>query len=194
MYLPPGKTEAEVLAAIKKTVDILAPSFAVGYYDIDDMKQEATWEAIRVLNKGKYDPDRPLENFLYVAIRRRLLNFQRDHVRRNDPPCKSCHEGKRCTEGSFCKKYAKWLKTNNAKASAISPLGLNHISDERDRNPSGGEQEVELNELLDKIDRELPVELRGYYLQMRDGLKIPKVKRLEVEKAVKLILGDAISG
>jgi DNA-directed RNA polymerase specialized sigma24 family protein len=196
MKIPPGKTEAEVLAAIEKAVNILAPSFVFGYYDVEDIKQHGRMKALELLEEDKYDPSLPLENFLYTHIRNRFINLRRDKLRRNDPPCRLCHSGSPCgDDGDHCPKYASWLTRNQAKANIMRPLDLNHISDEREnrtRTRATAAQEVEIDELVQRIREELPVELQATFLMMRDGVSIPKAKRVQVENAVKEILRGTI--
>lgn len=192
MYLPPNKTEGEVLEAIEKAVKILAPSFVFGYHDLDDIKQHA--RMLGLLSLKKYDPSRPLENFVYRHIRNRLINFKRDNFRRNDPPCAQCHNGDFCTAtGGICKEYGKWLSRNNAKANLMRPLNIGLVSDEREsrtRHASTAASSAELAEMLDRIDAALPVELRSYYLQMRDGVAVPKAKRQLVMDVVRAAIQE----
>lgn len=192
--VPDGLTEAEILAAIERSVEILAPGFVFGYFDIDDIKQFARMEGIKAV--VKWDRVRPFGNFAYTVIRSRLLNLVRDELRRSDPPCSKCHSGSSCGgDGRPCKMYQEWASRNNTKANLMRPLDLQRISDEKEartRNESEVYDSVELAEILEKIDTHLPVELRSTYLQMRDGVAVPKAKRLEVEKAVKEILKEDI--
>lgn len=197
MNLPAGVTEQQVLDAIENAVRILAPSFTFGIYDLEDVKQEARMEGLRVMKK--YDPSRPLENFLYSCIRNKLIRLKRDEFRRNDPPCLLCHhaEGKvsKHEDGQFCKKYVDWKKRNDAKANLMRPLGIDHISDqgeESTRRESEVPETAELNEMLRLIDEHLDVELRAVYLQMRANRPVPKSRRVAVEKAVREILRDAL--
>lgn len=194
MKIPAGHTEATVLAAIEKTINVLAPTFVFGFYDIDDIRQYGRLKALEVLEKETYDPGRPLENFLYTHIRNRYINLWRDKLWRNDPPCKGCHNGKPCNDGVVCVKYAAWKNLNQAKSGLMRPLDLANICDERERRTriqSTASDDVEITEILHLIDEKLPVELRTTYLQMRDGVSIPKAKRTEVEQAVKDILREA---
>lgn len=185
---PPGTTEKDVLDAIEKAVTILAPSFVFGYWDLDDIKQQARMFCLQALER--WDKVRPLENFLYTHCRNRLANLRRDKLRRNDPPCESCHAGTFCgqTEGGACRRYADWLKRNNAKANLARPLDIDNVSDNKKSHDCTTERDVEMDELLELIDEKLPMELRSYYLQMRDGLQVPKAKRQAVMDAVKEII------
>lgn len=198
MKIPPGYTEARVLEAIEKTVSLLAPTFVFAYYDLDDIKQFGRMEALQLLESEKFDPSRPLENFLYVHIRRRLLNLWRKKLRRTDAPCLVCHQGEPCgPRGEFCSKYASWLRRNQTKANLAQPLALDHIADERERRTrtdASSESDVELDELLRKIDLQLPLEFRQDYLKMREGLSVPKSRRREIESIIQSILGDSLSG
>lgn len=205
MKIPPGHTEQSVVEAIEKVVSVLAPSFVFGYFSLEDIQQEGRFEAIKSLDasiyegqrKG-YDPSRPLENYLYIIVRSRLLNFQRNKLRRNDPPCRMCHAGNPCGNaegGSQCAKYAAWFNRNRDKANILRPLDINYISDEKEKKTriaSSVHQEVELDEMLKRIDCQLPVDLRTSYLQMRAGVPVGKARRLQVERAVKDILQGAI--
>ncbi len=198
MKYPEGKTEEQVLAAIERVVNMLAPSFAFGYYDVDDIKQYARLDALLSLKKykpfNKNGKEQPLENFLYIRIKRRLLNLHRDKLRRPDPPCKKCHAGNFCNDGQACKKYCAWVVRNNSKANIMRPLDIENVNDENGVTHSVSDVvgEVEMTEVLRLIDERLPLELRPAYLQMREGVVIPKAKRLQVEEAVREIVKDVL--
>lgn len=198
MKIPPGHTEASVVAAVTKAANILAPSFVFGPYDLDDIKQQCFLFALKVLDKGAFDPGRPLENYLYTGIRNELINFKRNKFRRNDPPCPRCHASDHCPDsspGDVCPKYRSWLDRNQAKANLCNPLALDSVCDEKERRTraaSTAEADAEIGELLHLIDAKLPIELRQTYLQMRAGVSVPKGRRLQVERVVSEILRGAI--
>lgn len=189
-------TEKQVLEAIEKAVNSLAPSFVFAHYTLEDIKQHGYLCAIKLLNKGTYDPKRPLENYIYIDLKCKFINLRRDHQRRNDPPCKPCHKGTPCDKanGAYCKKYNSWLKLNNTKANLASPVSIDHVSEERESRvatTSSVYESVEIDDILARIDAELPVEHRATYLQMRAGVSVPKAKRLQIEGLIKDILkGD----
>jgi DNA-directed RNA polymerase specialized sigma24 family protein len=182
------QTEEQVLATIDSVVDLLAPGFVFGYFSVDDIKQEARERALKVL--FKYDPTRPLANFLYTHLKRRLINFKRDNFHRNDPPCQICHRAVGHTtdhkDGRFCKKYLSWKQRNGTKAGLMQPMDLEQVDE-----PTNGdvEEQVQMKELLQTIDTQLPVDLRAAYLQIRAGVAVSKERRQEVEAAVREILG-----
>lgn len=190
MKLPAGYSEAQVLEAIEKAANMLAPSFVFGYWSIEDIKQEARIYGLECLDR--FDTTRPLVNFVFAHVRNRLINLCRNKLRRSDAPCMKCHDGDPCTGGKYCEKYQVWLKRNSAKINVLCPLDINYISDD---NESGTKcestvcEESEVSELCELIDEKLPVGLRAAFLQLRAGVSLPKAKRLEVEQAVKEILG-----
>lgn len=193
MRVPTNMTEKQVLQAIDKVVNILGPSFTFGYFDVDDIKQQGRLFAIQAMEK--YDEGRPLENFLYSHVKNRLINFKRDKYRRNDPPCQLCHNaiaGKTPHEdGQYCDKYLSWRKRNLSKQNIMNPLDITNISDEKEsrtRMESSVLEDVETTEILGIIRERLPIELMSTFLQMKDGVSVPKPKRLEVERAVLAIL------
>lgn len=188
MILPPGKTEAEVLETIDKVVSVLARTYVFGYHDIEDIKQDGRLFALRLLNSGKYDPSRPLANFLYIHVRNRLINLVRDKVHRHDPPCKKCHSGNPCMpDGGFCKRYARWSKLNQTKSNLIRPGEFVEGTCEARQS-----DDVEVRELIHRIREHLPLELQSLYLKMRDGVSVPKHQRTQVEEAVRTILKEVI--
>lgn len=187
--VPPGKTEDQVLEAIENAVRLLAPSFVFGYFSLEDIQQEARMMGLEAMER--YDNVRPLENFLYRHIFNRLINFQRDNWKRNESPCDECHGGVFCSgsDGTQpCKKYRAWLRRNSDKASLMRPLDLDHAPGEGARQEGTVEEDVVREELLRRIDEELPVELRGYYLKMKAGVSVPKSRREQVEGAIREIL------
>lgn len=187
---PPNKTQDEVLVAIERVVGILANSFTFGFYDLEDIKQEGRIAALKGLKK--YDTSLPIENFLYTVVRSRLINLRRDKLKRSEPSCQACHTGTPCGPGgATCRKYKAWLRLNTSKAAIMQPLDLENISDEKERHTRAESDALEVaagDELLERIDLELPVELRSYYLQMRANIPIPKAKRHEVIEAVRRII------
>ncbi len=189
MNIPEGHTEESVLEAVEKAVSILSQSFIFGYYDIDDIKQEGRVLGMECL--AKYDPKRPLANFVYTHIRNRLINLRRNKFRRNDPPCKACHEGSPCgAEGTLCERYASWLGRNNARVALMRPMKLERLGEERERRRDDTVAHAALQEALTKLDAGLSPELRADWLRMKDGARVPKARRLLVEAEVRGILGE----
>lgn len=193
MKIPQTMTEDQVVQAINKVVDKLAPRFQFGYFSVEDMKQQGRLFALQALDK--YDDKRPLENFLYTHIKNRFINFKRDKYKRNDAPCKFCHNNADGETGHddkhYCDKYTVWKKRNLSKQNIMNPLDITNISDEKESNTktkSGVLENIEYEEIIGEIDEHLPVELRSAYLKMLQGESVPKSKRQEVERAVLAIL------
>ncbi len=191
LIIPSGFTEHEVLTAIDRTVNILAPGFAFGFMDEDDIKQEGRLFAMEGLKH--YDASRSLDAFLYTHVKNRLINLKRDKFRRNDPPCRVCHDtGRHPGSNQVCDKYNVWYKRNSAKASLCKPLTLNQSDDDAVPSCSSVVEDVSIREVLLRIDQELPVELRASYLQMKSGVSVPKALREKVESAVRHILREEL--
>lgn len=195
MQLPPGMTETEVLEKIEHAVRLLAPSFVFGFYDVDDIKQQARIFGMEAI--PRYDTGRPLENFMFSHIKNRLINFRRDNYKRNDPPCTLCHAGRQNEhiDGQICERYRKWKRTNSRKANLMSPIHIDSVADEHERTMRS-ESEVDANvniaEMSRLIDEQLSAELRSDYLRMKAGESIPKTRQAKVKDAVRVILKDFI--
>ena len=191
MNYPHDLTEEQVMAAMNKAVALLAQTFSFGYFDSDDIRQEAYIFGLEALSR--YDPSRPLENFLYSHIKNRLINFKRDKYHRTDPPCKICAEYGKHPDGSVCTKYAAWKKRNSSKQNLMRPLDIQNLSDENEKSVRHSHNiidEATLTEARDLIDKNLSVELRSIYLRIKAGESVPKAKRVKLEIALRdLIYG-----
>jgi hypothetical protein len=204
MTLPPGVTEQQLMASIENATRLLATTFSFGIYDCDDVRQEIGLEVVRVLHRYDPQPDangnatRPLENFAYVVAKNRLMRLRRDKLRRPNP-CRICERavGNRTEhdDGQFCRRYLAWKKRNDAKAGLMRPLGIDTVPAEEQRSTrmaSDVAEQVEADDLLAMIDRNLDVELRATYLQMRAGKSVPKARRVLVEEAIREILAGVV--
>lgn len=199
MYLPEGLTEEEVVRDIEKVVKEFSKTYAFGYFDNDDIMQQARMEAIIKLPKyksvSKSGKPQPLANFLYTVMKRKILNLRRDKYKRNDPPCRLCHNGRHNEhlDGKVCRKYQIWRKTNSTKANLTRPLTLDGVSEEGESNIAVNDVTIDnanLNNIKETIDHKLDPSLRADYLRMIAKEKIPKIRRERVEAAVKLIIKD----
>jgi DNA-directed RNA polymerase specialized sigma24 family protein len=188
------------VAAIEKVVLSLAAKFRFGYFDREDMKQQARLFAVQLINKRKYDPNRPLENFLYTHVRNRLINFKRDNYKRSEPPCvgcpfydKLCKQSKnQCTafeKREDCKKYMGWVQRNQAKQGLMHPMDIASIFDERLSHNHSSIKEVELRELLEMIERSLPTVLLDAWQKARMGDRLRKAEREKLQRHIIKIFG-----
>ena len=206
MVTPPGYTEQGVLDIIDNVVNRLAPAYKFGYYDVEDIKQEGRILAIEVLEKGVYDPTRPLEAFLYSHLKKRYSNLKRDKFSRLKTPCPSCpffdpknkvsQCGNQCAafcDKMECSKWAQWVNRNATKRNLVEPLDIGNVDDEGESNMADAdmvEDTVELKELIEIINQKLDVRLRGDYLRMKSGVKIPKNRMIKVKEAILAIVEE----
>lgn len=163
------------LDIILKVCKRLAPKFTFGYYDVGDVEQEAFIIALEGLKE--YDGRRPLENFLSVHVRNRLINFKRDNY------CRPSSDGD----------SEQVKRKREMKKFLMEPLNLHNIQDERESNMRASYdlvEDLEYDEVLSLIDRHLPGELRPDYLRMRDGVTVPKHRRQKVYNAITEILHE----
>lgn len=176
---------------IERVARALAPGFVFGNFGVEDIEQEARRMGLDALHR--YDRSRPLDSFLFAHVRNRLINFKRDNYHRADPPCKVCerawpgptaHEG-----GNYCEEFLAWKERNHAKQALARPLRLEPgVMHRYFSEPSRVSDQVETQELLEKIDQELPLELRADYLRMTDGVSLPAVRRERVRSCLTVIL------
>ena len=175
MKIPKGMTEAEVLEIINKICDRYAYKFKFGYFEPDDIRQEAFIIALDALDR--YEEGRPLENFLAVHVKNRLNNFKRDKYYRQNKK----------------KQDERREQLNNSKKFLMEPLDISNIRDETERNMRVEDsfvEEIANQELLDIIDENLDVSLRADYLRVRHGSYVPKPRRRQIVDEIRQILKE----
>lgn len=182
-------TKEEVLKTIEKVVAIVSKKYTFAYFTLEDIQQEARLLALKVL--PKYDGVRRLDNFLYIHLNNRLTNLLRDTTHHIHPPCLPCHQNKydlceykQMNEGP-CERYLIWQKKNRIKHNIVNPHGIEKV--DKSVNAKVGES-FAYEELKNKIDEALPINLRQPYLKMLAGIKVSKPQREAVQKAVLDIL------
>ncbi len=204
MFVPKGMTEAEVMADIEHVVEFIAPKFVFGYFDVDDIKQEARIECVNLLAKEKFDENRQLRNYLYRHLQFRLINLHRNLQFRNEPPCKECAAGRTCgPEGSAtCAKHASWLSRNQLKCNLMNPFHLGSTSEDGQGDSPFSRIEGDVvspheeagdREVQRKLDLCLSVDLRGVFLRLRDGVPQPESARKRLKNEMKRILAAGVS-
>jgi hypothetical protein len=190
-----GVDEQEFLDAVDKITKKLIYKFKFGYHEAEDMKQQATIFAIQGLEH--YDKKRPLENFLWTHVRNRLFNYKRDNYQRPDKPCIGCpffdkhyqksdNQCSKFTIKNECEPYNSWESKNSSKKNIMRPLAIDYLSDTPDL--LGPNELIKNKEIIDIIDKNLPIKLRPAYLNFMANQKIPKKEYLLLIETIKQIL------
>jgi DNA-directed RNA polymerase specialized sigma subunit len=167
MKIPKGMTEAEVIQVINKVVERQAAKFRFGYYEIEDMQQEAFIIAMDALER--YDEKRPLENFLAVHVNNRLKNFKRDNF------------------------YRMNNEKHESKKLIMDPININRVRDEKENNMRVNDEFIEVletKEIVDIIDKYLEINMREDYLKMINNVYVPKPRREQIKEAILTIMRE----
>ncbi len=157
MKIPKNLSEDQVIAQIKTVVDRIAPKYTFSGYDSEDIKQEAFIICMDALDR--YDPSRPLENFLSVHLSNRLKNFVRDNH------------------------YTS--KDDDSKKKLLNPKQF--INDDITNDCRQYIDNIDLSDIKDKIDNNLPPNMRSDYLKMLNNVYVPKKRREEIVKTIRNI-------
>ena len=205
MKIPKGMTEKEVLDSIEIIVKGLSYKYKFGYYDIEDVKQEARTAAISGLEK--YDPNKgKLQTFLWTHVKNQLFNLKRNKYERLDKPCHNCplnaydpdclESTNQCTafdDRSDCRPYYNWLKTNSAKKNIMCPVGIQNIQTDHESNMSEEPDIIEnINtaNIILLLDTKIPVNLRPLWIKMKNDIKLSKSDRAKILTAIQEILEE----
>ncbi len=165
MEFPDGVDEQEAIAIITKVAKRLAPRYTFAGYEVEDIEQEAF--LIGVAGLAKYDPTRPLENFMYTHINNRLKTFKRDNFYRMD-------------FGSSAQKI------QDRKKSLLEPVSIDCLYGVCSTDEIMGEAYI--REIIDLIDRKLPSHLRRDYLKLQSNSSLPKGRKAKIIEVIELII------
>lgn len=166
MLIPDGHTEQEVIDTITKVARRFANKYRFGSYESEDIFQEAFILGMESLDK--YDPSRPLENFLAVTIPNRLKNLKR-------------------------KIFGLPEDKSTDRKLIAAPLSMDVVRDEEESNmwdKIDFLDDLQVDDIFKIIDKNLPVDFRSDFLRMKQGILIPKPRREKIEQLIVEILAD----
>jgi DNA-directed RNA polymerase specialized sigma24 family protein len=200
MYLPNGYTEEQVIGDLQDVVNMLCQTFRLGYYDIEDMKQEGFVYGIEVL--PRYDPTRgtALKTFLFTHIRNRFKDFRRDKLERRTPPCSTCafyhpeDTNRKChghKDESDCNRWRGWLARNETKRNLMETASY---EDEKHTTTANILDDIIQRETIEILERRMPLSLLTDFRRLIDGASLPKIKADKVYEAAREILKEDLDG
>ena len=131
------------------------------FRSVDDMKQEAFIMCMDALSR--YEPPRPLENFLSVHLSNRMKNFVRDnHFTNTD---------------------------DEDRVKVFQPAQLDHEQALLDNKPEyTNEEKIDYSSMQKIINHKLPANMRMDYLKMINDVYITKQRREEITIMIREIL------
>ena len=156
MKIPKGMNETEVVNTILKISKKLAHKYTFASYEVEDIEQEAF--LIGIAGLSKYDQGRPLENFMYVHINNRLKTFKRDNYYRLE--------------------HGAAEKIQKSKKDILEPLDIHELYHIATGDTIS--EDEELSEVLERIDEELPSNMRSDYLKLKNNATLPKSRKAKV--------------
>lgn len=154
----------EQMQTIQEVINRISPKYKFGYYELDDIKQEAYIMALEAMEK--YDGLRPLENFISKHLSNRLKTLKRD-------------------------KYFR-LNLINPKLNEDKRMLMDLSSQYKDVHyyEENFEQILSSQDLVDKVLRELPPDLRRDFHRLAQGADLQYYRKKAVYVAVKGILHE----
>lgn len=179
--------DQKTIQTIQKVAKNLAQKYKFGYYDADDIEQEAFIIAMESLSK--FDPNiSSLETFLYIVISSRLKNFLRKNYVRKDIKCLYCNNTDPNCE--YCQRR-EWMYAT--KKNLVEPIDIDSVNGDNEKNMSVNSDislKMEIDEIFSIINQRLEVPLRVDYLKMLDGVYVPKQRRELIEQTILEILEE----
>jgi hypothetical protein len=173
-HYPDGMTETQVVAVLTRVSARIAKhkKYVFDGHEEFDIVQRGIYEGLRIIAKGKYNPSRgkggspeeSLERFMSVHIRRRLSNYKRDMLRKNNA---------------------------GGELGIRNPLSLTDFPVVDKEIPDSAE-ELTHREMIVKIKSVLsatPEILTDFYRVM-DGAFVPPQRKLKLRQRIREILED----
>lgn len=175
------------LKTVQKVASKLAQRYTFGYYDVEDIEQEAYILAIEAI--PKYDSSQgSLENFLYTHLNYKLQNLLRRKYYRRHFECKLCG-GK----DPNCEQCDRRRRRFLVKKHLLEPIDIDHVNCDHEPNSyyeCDPLENMQINELFIIINKHLEIELRIDYLKMLEGITVPKARRDIIEQRILDILEE----
>tara|TARA_Y100000401_G_scaffold100722_1_gene89776 strand:- start:16111 stop:16632 length:522 start_codon:yes stop_codon:yes gene_type:complete len=165
MEIPEGVDENHAVEVIMRIAKRLAPKFTFASYDVEDIEQEAF--LIGIAGLKKYDPTRPLENFMYRHISNRLKTFKRDNYYRLD-------------YGTAAQKI------QDQKRRLLEPIDIDALYNVCTTDHT--HNDAQINETLMLIDHKLPSHLRRDYLKLQSNSPLPKGRKAIIMQTIEKIV------
>jgi RNA polymerase sigma factor (sigma-70 family) len=160
MKIPKNMTEQQVVDQINIVVNRISSRYTFHGYEVEDIKQEAFIICMDAMDR--YDPSRPLENFLSVHLSNRLKNFVRDNF---------------------------YTKDEEEKKKILKPSSLSY-EDYVPHEDKVEDDKIDAQALQKTIDMRLPAEYRSDYLKIINDVYVPKKRREEIIEIIKELLDE----
>jgi hypothetical protein len=174
----PGLTEDEIVEVLQKAAQRHAAKYCFGYNSIEDITQEAIAECIIKLNKGKFKPkpDKDIKKQLAAFLGVCSRNAQSNHLRKH----------------SY--RYASGdTEANRTKYNLMHPLKIHSQGLTRSdifARDSEMFDEMEKQQLMDRIRGHLNIEETKDFLKYLNGVKVPKRRLATLFTKVAGIIGE----
>lgn len=146
----------EHLDVVTRVIDTITMKFS--FHEVDDIRQEAFIIADEIIEL--WDGIRPLENFLAVSIRRRLISLKRDT-------------------------YYRPLSDSGAKKKAALDLVSYDGDIEWDKIPI--EDKISLSDEVEFILDNLPPSMRSDFLRLANGVSLSPTRKTSLFNKVREI-------
>ena len=184
MKIPEGYSEKKVLKLLDKICNSLAPIYKFGIYDIEDIKQEAMIIGLTALED--YDNQAKLDAYLYTYIKDKLKNFKRQKFSRFSFNCNNCSKF-----NPECKSCIKRENTELSKRNLSNAIDIDSMDPTKESSIMVFDTYNEdISEVIQLINKELPIDMREDYLKIKDGSYVEKNRKLLIENTIKIILKD----
>jgi len=192
--LPSGFTYNDVEDIIERISDKKARKYGnVGFYDLDDLKQEARIKCWSILGRYNVNHGTELEAYLGICIENRIRDIKRSIVYKHNKPCFQCpfwqqdaassgaHDCLVFDNKMECEKYARHEKYVQIKLSSSHPIDIDNerIEDGKYANTINGE------ELYDYVIKHLPSGHRHCFDKLaNNNFNLKSLKKNEVKAIV----------
>lgn len=194
----------KVVEIVEEFSGYLGQIYKFGFYELEDMKQEAVLRCLEALNNNNYDETKSLKQYLFMVVKNHFKNLLRKYRQKNEPPCLTCpffdaamkSSDNQCTKfinKNDCKEFSEFQKKCSVRESILSPHDIGSLS-EIEKEQLTVEYDILENmadtELYLYIDEHLKPYLRSDFLRLLSGINIKEENKKIIQREVALIIRD----
>ena len=163
---------------IKRIIKKIAPKYTFGFYEVEDIEQEAFIIALEGLSKYN-EKLGSLSTFLQHHINNRLKNFKRDNYYQPRQKCPQCGQvfNKACPS---CLNFEWQMEQKRSLTETYQITEPFYIPQDK----------LEEQELFLIIESHLPQDLRSDYLKLKEGITIPYNRKIRLIDTLREILEE----
>lgn len=194
----------KVVEIVEEFSGYLGQVYKFGFYELEDMKQEAILRCLEAVNNKNYDNTKSLKQYLFMVTKNHFKNLLRKYRQKNEPPCLTCpffdpgmktsvNQCNKFLNKEDCKEFSDFKQKCATRESILSPCDIHNLSDEEKERLVINIDTLDTiadTELYIYIDKHLNPSMRSDFLRLLSGINIREDNKKTIQREIALIIRD----